>query len=382
VFRHILVTNNTLAKRAGTELYVRDVCRELKRLGYEPAAFTCLPGAISSELESQGIRVVTNLEALETPPDIVHGHHLFETLAVALRYPDTPIVSVCHGALPWVERPPKLPSIRRYAAVDLACQQRVVKDVGLSPREIPILHNFVDLLRFRARPSLPERPTKALIFSNYASEGSHVPFVREACRRAGISLTVVGDGVQATAERPEQILGEYDLVFAKGRAALEALAVGCAVVLCDATGCGPMVRSSEIANLRDWNFGFRLLTEPLLPKTIERQIANYDAKDAEQCRDYVRTTSGLDVAVQRLVALYGEVLTENRTHPINAREVADAAALEIAHIRRDMGDQLWRFDPPRPAVPREKRGRFGRKLRAIRFRLGELFAEFRPRRDV
>lgn len=382
MLRHILITNNTLAKRAGTELYVRDVCLELKRLGYEPTAFTCLPGAISNELESKGIRVVTNLEALETPPDVIHAHHLFETLAVGLRFPQTPMISMCHGVIPWVERPPKLPSIRRYTAVDLACQQRVMKDVGLPPREIPIHHNFVDLDRFKPRSKLPDKPQKALILSNYASESSHVPFVREACRRAGIALTVIGDGAQTTTDRPEQILGEYDLVFAKGRAALEALAVGCAVVLCDVAGCGPMVRSGEIENLRDWNFGFRLLTEPLLPKTIERQIANYDAADAEACRDYIRSHSGLDKAVQGLIALYGEVIAEAEAKPVDSHAIATAAALELGTIRRDMGDQLWRFDPPTPEPPRQKRGRWGRKTRAIWFRFRELLAEFKPRKDV
>ena len=42
-------------------------------------------------------------------------------------------------------------------------------------------------------------------------------------------------------DRPEAILGDYDLVFAKARAAMEAMATGCAVILCDRVGAGPLV---------------------------------------------------------------------------------------------------------------------------------------------
>ena len=39
--------------------------------------------------------------------------------------------------------------------------------------------------------------------------------------------------------RPEEALGSYDIVFAKARAAAEAVATGTAVVLCDVAGAGP-----------------------------------------------------------------------------------------------------------------------------------------------
>jgi len=343
-------------------------------------AFSALPGVIAEELEANGIPAYGSIEAISDRPDIIHGHHLLETLIACLRFPSTPAISVCHGALPWVERPPKIPSIRRYVAVDLACRERVVKDVGIEASRVPLVHNFVDLNVFRPRGPLPAKPERALIFSNYASENAHLPFVREACRRTGIAVEVVGESSGNAVTRPSEVLGEYDLVFAKGRAALEALAVGCSVILCDATGCGPMVQIRDIERMRDWNFGFRLLTEPLLPRSIERQIALYDAGNAGQCRDYVRATCGIEAAVDRLMELYEEVIDDAQTNVVGAGLVADAAASELTRMRHEMGDQMWRFDPPRTRPVREKKGRVGRKLRAIGFRFGELIAEFRPRR--
>src|SRR5690606_10549363 len=119
--------------------------------------------------------------------------------------------------------------------------------------------NAVDLARFRARGPLPLRPARALLFSNYAREDTHLPVVREACARAGLPRDVIGAGAGRAVAAPETILGDYDLVFAKGRSALEALAVGAAVVLCDFRGIGPMVTSANLDALRLANLGARTL---------------------------------------------------------------------------------------------------------------------------
>src|SRR4029079_8032843 len=102
------------------------------------------------------------------------------------------------------------------------------------------------------------RPRKALVFSNNANHWTHLNTVREACKRAGIELDVVGSGVNASETNPESLLSKYDLVFAKARCALEALAVGAAVILCDAAGSGPIVTTAELDRLRCGNFGIRI----------------------------------------------------------------------------------------------------------------------------
>ena len=38
----------------------------------------------------------------------------------------------------------------------------------------------------------------------------------------------------------------YDIVFAKARAAIEAMAVGAAVIVCDFDGVGPMVSTENV----------------------------------------------------------------------------------------------------------------------------------------
>jgi hypothetical protein len=85
-----------------------------------------------------------------------------------------------------------------------------------------MIPNAVDLKRFRTRGPLPVRPRRALVFSNYVTEGRYLDLVREVCRRAGIVLDVAGTRVGRPCDSPEELLGQYDLVFAKARCALEA----------------------------------------------------------------------------------------------------------------------------------------------------------------
>ena len=45
----VLLTNNTLAQRGGSELYVRDVAIELMRRGHQPVAYSTLLGEVAEE---------------------------------------------------------------------------------------------------------------------------------------------------------------------------------------------------------------------------------------------------------------------------------------------------------------------------------------------
>jgi hypothetical protein len=321
----ILITNNTLQHRAGSELYVRDVAGRLRELGHEVAAFSTRLGAVADELAEAGVTVVDGLERLPFQPDIIHGQHHFETMTALLSLPGVPAVYFCHGALPWEEMPPVFPRIRRYAAVDFACRERVVREAGVSATAVRVLFNFVDLQRFARRPSLPEKPRRALVFSNNATEGNYAKVIRKACARSGLSVEVAGMLSQNVSAQPEKLLMQYDLVFAKGRAALEAMAVGNAVVVCDTQGCGLMVSPENFDALRPLNFGFRTMQQPITVDILAGQIAQYDvAKAAAVCRR-VRAEADLRPTVDQIVRLYEEVVTGHKSSPVDAAAELRAA---------------------------------------------------------
>jgi len=336
----ILITNHTLANPGGTEAYVRDLAFALLKRGHMPIAYSTKLGDIAQEIRAATIPVIDNLDALATPPDIIHGHHHLDTMTALLRFPEVPAVYFCHGWLPWEESPPRFPRILRYVAVDHSCRDRLLLEHGIPEDRIRVLLNFVDLERFKARGPLPARPKRALVFSNYATEDTQIPAVCDACARHGITTDVVGLGAGKVCARPEDILGRYDLVFAKGRAALECLAVGVAVILCDKKGVGPMVTSGEFDRLRPLNFGLRTLREPLHADSIERQIARYDAEDAAKVSRIVRANGGADAVVDQIVSLYEEIIAENRSSgKPNPDEEARCTAAYLRWLAPTVKDQ-------------------------------------------
>lgn len=307
----VLITNNSLANRAGSELYVRDIARTLLKRGHTPIAFSTVLGDVARELREATIPVIDSLDALTTPPDIIHGQHHVETMMALLHFPSTPAIYVCHGWLPWEEAPPRFPRVLRYVAVDNTCRDRLVFENAIPEERISVLLNFVDLERFKPRAPLPLQPKRALIFSNNANEQTHVQAVRAACERAGIALDVIGLSSGNASAEPEKVLGDYDIVFAKARSALEAMSVGAAVVLCDAHGLGPMVTTRELDRLRPLNFGMRTLDQSVSADAVAREIANYDARDAAVVSQRIRATAGRDAVIDELTSLYEQVIAEH-----------------------------------------------------------------------
>jgi Glycosyltransferase Family 4 len=323
----ILFTNSALASRGGTETYLRDVALALLRRGHRPIAFSLVLGRTADELRRATVPVVDDLSRLGSPPDVIHGHHHLETLIAALTFPDTPIVHFCHGWVPWEELPLRHPSIARYVGVDEVCLDRLVQEEGIAPDRVDVLHNFVDLDRFRPRPSLPPTPRRALVLSNYATADGYARIIGGACADAGIALDIVGEAHGNPTDAPEALLQEYDLVFAKGRTALEALTVGCAVILADAAGSGPLVTSANVDRLRTRNFGIRELQNPHATAWYAREIAAYAANDAACVSARTRTNAGLEPAIDRLLAIYAAAMTGHR-------ETAGASQATARHLAR------------------------------------------------
>ncbi len=308
--RRILITNIGLTSRTGTEIVTRDLAFAFLDAGHSPMVYTPAPGVVGEQIRARGIPVVEDLARLAWAPEVIHGHHHQETIQAVQFFPRVPALFVCHDRHAWHDEPPLHPCIRRWVAVDANCLERLREHSWIEERRALVVHNAVDLDRFRPRPPLDERPRRALIFSNYAAAGGYVEAVREACRRRELSLDVIGSGVGNACAEPESVLGAYDLVFGKARCALEAMAAGLAVVLCDVAGLGPMVTSGELERLHEWNFGARLLTQRLDPANIVRQIDRYDPRDAACVTAWIRAHAGVREAAARYLALYAEMLQE------------------------------------------------------------------------
>lgn len=308
----ILLTNAFLANQTGSELYIRDIAVGLLRRGHTPIAFSPTLGQLAAEMRLATIPTIDNLNSIGEPPDIIHGHHHLETMAAVTRFPSVPAIAFCHGWLPWEEAPVRFPSIQRYIAVSETNRERLISEGGIPASAVTILPNFVDLERFRPRAPLPSKPHRALVFSNQISEDHYLAKIRRACIRHKICLDIVGRANGNATEHPEDLLINYDLVFARGRAALECLAVGTSVILCDSEGLGPMITMANFEQLRIHNMGLRVLANPLDEELLSIEIAKYDARDAQELAAHARATIGIDPAIDCLCTIYEQTIASFR----------------------------------------------------------------------
>jgi Glycosyltransferase Family 4 len=324
----VLIANATLATLTGTETYVRDLGLGLLRKGHRPIVYAPDLGPIAEELRRATIPVVDNLNAIATTPDVIHGNHNTETITALLHFEKVPAVFYCHSWTDWISSPPAHPRILAYVAVDDTCRDRLVLENAIREERVRVWLHGVDLDRFKPRDALPAKPRRALVFSNTASPATYLNAVRDACSRAGIDVDVAGSAMNATVAAPESVLGNYDLVFAKARCALEALAVGTAVILCDSAGSGPLVTTAELEQLRRLNFGIRTLREKSNPDLLAREISRYDPVDATEVSRRIRSTSDLASAIDDTIDLYREVIEEFSQRPALPSSEENRAAAE------------------------------------------------------
>ncbi len=304
----VLIANSYLDDYAGSQVVARDLAFELRRQGHEPAVYSPLLGQVADEIRNAGIVVADELSSLSGSFDIIHGQQ-HPALEALLHFPSVPAIYVCHGV---ADHPFYFPRFLRYVAVDERCRKRLESVSGIPAERIEMIPNAVDLARFQPRGPLPSKPSRALVFSNNAGASSHLPAVRKACAQAQMELDVVGLQAGNPMRDPETILPNYDIVFAKARCALEALAVGNAVVLCDFMGLGPMVSTRNFNDLRPMNFGAGVLVNPLRPQLIKAEIERYDPNDAALVSRTVRSRNGIIQAAQRWISLYAAAIEEFR----------------------------------------------------------------------
>jgi len=316
----VLLTNICLNGRSGTEVVTRNIALALARQGHYPVVFTLQDGgSITRELRQASVPVITDLGMLREPVDVVHGHHHPTTAIAAVRFPEVPVIFVCHDFAAWHDVPPRLANIGHYVAVDSAIKDRLTQQEGIEPDLVRVILNAVDTERFRPGDSLPSRPYRALLF---AKDRVSVSEIGSACEQVGLSLDVVGPAVGDVNAMPERLMPQYDIIFASAMTALEALACGRAVVVCDGRGLAGMVTPANFQAWRAKNFGRRTLTRPLTKKSLIEEIEKYDPQGATDVMHRVRKEADVKQQVDAYLACYWEAIDRQRHAEVDLKKSA------------------------------------------------------------
>ena len=328
----VLVTNCSLRGRSGTEIVTIDLALGLSGRGHEIAVFAPLLGPRADILRHRGIVVTDRPEELPWKPDIIHGHHNHVLAAALACFPDVPALFVCHSSNYWFDGPPLLPRVRRFYAVDEACRTRLAAEAGCANEDIELLPNAVDLDLFSPRTPLPARPRRALLLTK---NSEHIQAVRAAAQDAGLELDEIGSPFGNEVDDLHARLRTFDIVFATARMALEAIAVGCAVVVVDGRGLAGLATLAKVNEWRSSNFGLRLLTREPTREAIVAEILRYDAHDARQASNRIRDIASLSTYLDQVEIIYRKIVAAPPSHP-------DAAA-DLRAFGRFAGQWLRRL---------------------------------------
>ena len=323
----ILLTNITLSERTGTEIVTRNAAMALSRRGHKCVVYCPALGEIADELRVFGIPVVEDIRLLQDSFDIIHGHHSPTTATAIARFPETPAIFVCHDFAAWYDTPPQLPAIRRFVAVDETVADRLATEAGIPAARMAILLNAVDLERFKPGPPLGKPPRRALAFAKNGVR--HLDAIRTACEKRGISVTAVGAALGKVADRPEDLMPDFDIVFASALTAMEAIACGRAAIVCDARGLAGSITLQRFQAWRRLNFGLRTLRQPLDAEAIGREIDVYDPAESNRVCLELRREGGLETYTDKLVDLYRQAIDEHRQLPLDRSVGAVAMAYHV-----------------------------------------------------
>jgi hypothetical protein len=140
---------------------------------------------------------------------------------------------------------------------------------------------------------------------------------------------VFGGGAGRIADKPEDLMPEFDLVFASALTAMEAMACGRAVVVCDGRGLAGLVTADRFLTWRRMNFGFRTLRQPLEVEAIGREIDGYDSEESHLVCLQLREEGGFDTYTDALINLYTQVIEEHRQAPVATEAVTTALAYHL-----------------------------------------------------
>jgi hypothetical protein len=154
-----------------------------------------------------------------------------------------------------------------------------------------------------------------------------------------VTLDEMGPATGKISGEIEKDLVNYDIVFATARMAIEAAAVGCSVIVCDARGFAGRLSTANIERWRDWNLGVGLLSQPTTIENVTQAISEYDADDAHRVMLYMRSVAGLDAYIDDYVRIYQKAVEDHT--PLDTTECHLASAHWIEELVVTIEKRKW-----------------------------------------
>lgn len=313
-------------RRGGSELHTLEVVEALAGREHEVVIYAGEIGSLGRDCQKSGIRVVSDPRDCPWTPDVIHGMHRIHALKALMAFPHTPSLLHTHGFVPVLEKPFLHPRIFRYLVVSRGLIKHWSDGLGIPAEKIEFFPNHVDVRKFHCRGTVPNRPARALLFSNGRFTQDQITLLEDVCGAHGMEFEAMGRCVGKQVENPERLIPKFDLVFAVGRSALEAAAVGCGVVPVHGDMAEEMILPENYERFRSQNMAIRILSHKKLSQEwIREQMARWNPDHVAEVTKLVRESASLQAAVARLEVIYDEVVRAQKETPRASPEEEIAA---------------------------------------------------------
>ncbi|NCU28271.1 MAG: glycosyltransferase [Candidatus Moranbacteria bacterium] len=303
----ILVTNNHLRDKAGSEIFTKMLAIELQKRGNDVFVFSFVLGEISDEIKKHGIRVSDNLLEFQNEKfDIIHAQHNTTAILARSVFPKTPMIFMSHGVLPELEQSPSLNlDICRFLAVSEEVKNNLIKS-GVDDSLIEIIRNFVDTKKFKITKKPNGELKNIMVLSNH-----YMGEVKEnldlLSKKMNFNLIHVG-----LPENPvsnvEDSINESDLVVTLGRGALESMSCGRNVLVYDIHGGDGMIDENSFWEIRKNNFSGRRFSKRYNIEELEKEISKYNKDTGLKLRGIIEKENSIDVILNKIIKIYSECI--------------------------------------------------------------------------
>lgn len=356
----VLLANNQLSERAGSELYVCELAESLASRGVDVAVFALFPGALAEAFSTRTGLPVYGPQQLEElmrwAPDIIHSHHVTTFHLLGDLFPGVPRVHGILGLVPDLEQlPVNLAEASRVFAVSERGRDVIrARAPGL---EVEVVRNWFDdrELRLAARMAPASNAChRLLVVSNH-----HAP-ERDAALDTLAAEGLVSWERAGAGAVPREITGaylaEFDLVMSIGRTVLLAGAVGVPCIVADQHVSDGLLSAEVVDELAYHNFTGRARRLALTAEHLRAEIERSSRLDRDALSRRIRAGYSLSARSLHFLTVYEEVLAgwnRNETQLAPRRGegmVYRDMAIHIAQLEAMMqsyrNSMSWRITAP------------------------------------
>jgi hypothetical protein len=292
--------NRHMIAAGGTEVHLLVLGEHLQRLGHEVVVYASELGPFADHARRRGVAVTDSVRELPEACDVVFAQDGIVVHDLAERFPDAFHVYRICGDVHDFQLPPQVAGVVDLIVVLSDRYERIARAMAV---RAPVLRLRVpiDIDRLVSLGSLHARPRRAVLLGNYLERDAAVIGAWSA---AGVDVQRVGGSVQAY--DVATAVADADIVVAKSRAALDAMACGRAVYVFDLFGGDGWVTLERYPVLEADNFAGQATGRVLDAAALAVDLAEYRPEMGSINRDLVLQHHSARDHVVALLAAIGD----------------------------------------------------------------------------